>query len=382
MTAPVTARLYGRVFAPDDLGMRLVTIADERIVAIEPTQAPPDDAINMPGSIIVPGFVDLQLNGAFGEDFSDESADLGVVCGALPRHGVTSFLPTVVSSAPERYAGCLANLARSDRPSEARVLGVHLEGPFISPAHAGTHDRDMLRAPDRAEARAWLDAGNVRIVTLAPELPGALDLIGELAQAGVVVAAGHTGASWPETERAAAAGIRLGTHIFNAMRPLHHRDPGIVGFLLASEIPVSVIADGRHMTLETLSVIAAAKGVGGLIGITDGLAGLGMPPGEFLLAGQRVISDGTVAALPNGTLSGSVLPLPRMVANLNAAGLAPEEAVRAVTETPAQLLGVNDRIGTLRPGSLADLVVLDAEWQPLVTFVGGVLAWRAEREAA
>ena len=370
-------RLYGRVYAPDDLGMRVVSLDGGRVAGIDTVDEAPDDAITFPDAIIAPGFIDIQVNGAFGEDFSSPTANVRVACRTLVRHGVTGFLPTLVSAPADRYAACLRNLAVRDGAGEARVLGVHIEGPFISPAYAGTHDRAVLRNPDRNETDAWLEAGTVRIVTLAPELPGAIDLIKELTRAGIVVAAGHTGATWSEADRAAAAGIRLGTHLFNAMRPIHHRDPGIVGYLLASEIPVSVIADGRHIAPETLRVVAAAKGVGGIIGVTDAVAGLGMPRGEHTLAGRRVISDGTVAALPDGTLSGSVLPLPRMVANLAAAGIAPEEAVRAVTETPARLLGMND-IGTLRPGALADLVMLDPHWQPRATFIGGVLAWSSD----
>jgi N-acetylglucosamine-6-phosphate deacetylase len=376
---PADHRLFGQVYAPDDLGTNVVELAGDRIVSIEPADTPPDGARGVP--IIAPGFIDMQINGAFGHDFSDPGADLEVVCRALPRYGVTAFLPTVISSARDRYAPCLANLARAPHAGEALVLGIHLEGPFISPDHAGTHDRDVLRPPDADEAREWLGWGDVRVVTLAPELPGALGLIAELSRAGVVVAGGHTGATWAEAQRAADAGMRLGTHLFNAMRPLHHRDPGIAGFLLASEIPVSVIADGRHLALETLSLLSAVKKRGGLITITDALAGLGMPPGDFVLAGRRVISDGTAASLPDGTLSGSVLPLPRMVANLITAGWTPSAAVRAATATPAQLLGMVGEIGEVRAGARADLVVLDAEWRPLTTYVGGVCAWSAEIDA-
>jgi N-acetylglucosamine-6-phosphate deacetylase len=375
----VRHRLFGRLFAPDDLGMNVVAMAGDRIVGIEPADEAPDGAVSVP--IIAPGLIDIQINGAFGQDFSDPAADVASVCTSLLRFGVTAFLPTVISSPVDRYGPCLANLARSPRAGEARVLGVHLEGPFISPDHAGTHDRDVLRAPDGEEARAWLDAGEVRLVTLAPELPGALDLVAELSRAGVVVAGGHSGATWAQAQRAADAGMRLGTHLFNAMRPLHHRDPGIVGFLLASEIPVSVIADGRHLALETLSLVSAAKEIDGLITITDGLAGLGLPPGDFVLAGRRIISDGTAASLPDGTLSGSVLPMPRMIANLVSAGLAPSAAVRAATAGPARLLGMGGEIGEIRVGARADLAVLDAEWQPLATYIGGERAWSTEAAA-
>ena len=294
---------------------------------------------------------------------------------------MTGFLPTVISSPTDRYGPCLSNLAREPRAGEARVLGVHLEGPFINPDHAGIHDRDVIRLPDADEARAWLATGKVRIVTLAPELPGAPDLIAELSHAGVVVAGGHSGATWAEAAHGAEAGLRLGTHVFNAMRPLHHRDPGIAGFLLGSRIPVSVIADGRHLALETVGLISAIKERDALIAITDAVAGLGSPPGETFLGGRRITSDGTVAALPDGTLAGSVLPLPRMVANLAAAGLTPSAAVRAATTSPARVLGLDGEIGEVRVGGRADLVVLDPAWRPTLTYIGGVRAWSAETDA-
>jgi N-acetylglucosamine-6-phosphate deacetylase len=374
---PNGRRLFGRVLGPDDLGTNVVTIEGDRIASIEPAETAPEDARSVP--IIAPGFIDLQINGAFGQDFADPDADLALVCRSLPRHGVTAFVPTVVSSRRDRYAACLENLGRAQRTGEATVLGVHLEGPFINPDHAGAHDRAALRPPDRDEARAWRDAGNVRIVTLAPELPGALDVVGDLSAAGVVVAGGHSGASWAEAASAAAAGMRLGTHLFNAMRPLHHRDPGIVGFLLASEIPVSVIADGRHLARETLALVAGVKGADQVIAVTDALAALGDAqgdvPGEQTLGGRRVISDGAVASLPDGTIAGSVMPMWRMVANLVEVGVSHSAAVRAATANPARLLGMDAEIGAVRVGARADLAVLDDELRPIATYIGGELAW-------
>jgi N-acetylglucosamine-6-phosphate deacetylase len=376
-------RLFGRVLAPDDLGLAVVEVETGRISALSAASEAPDDAIGGPDALVVPGFIDLQLNGAFGHDFSDPSADVAAVCAALPRHGVTAFLPTVISSPPERYRPCLANLATTRRPDatapgRSRVLGVHLEGPFLAREQVGTHDPAATRPPDLTEALGWLDAGSVRLVTLAPELPGALPLIAALAGRGVVVAAGHSGASWAEAEAGMRAGIRLGTHLFNAMRPFHHRDPGIAGFLLASDLPVSVIGDGRHIVPETLRLVARAKGPERLVCVTDALAGLGMPPGSYVIAGRRVVTDGTVAGLADGTLSGSVTPLPRMVANLVAAGIPAADAVRAVTANPARVLGLDAELGHIRIGAPADLVVLDADWSVRATFVGGTSAWRAE----
>lgn len=377
--------LFGRLLAPDDRGMCVVRVADGRVAAIEPAAAPPPEAIGDRASRIIPGLIDIQVNGAFGHDFSDPAADLPFVARALPGLGVTTFLPTVITSRPERTLRSLkaleAGRARLDA-SAARVPGVHLEGPFLAPAYRGTHDPAVIRAPDLAEALSWLDAAAVRIVTMAPELPGALAVLKALDAQKVRVAIGHSGATWDEAAAAADAGAALGTHLFNAMRPFHHRDPGVAGFLLASGLPVSVIADGRHLALETVALVARAVGPRRLITITDALAGLGMRRGPFMLAGEAVHSDGTVAHRADGTLSGSVLPLPLALRNLVAAGISEPDAVRTATSNPAQLLGLSAELGQVAVGRPADLVVLDEAWSVTAALVGGELARGAAAVAA
>ncbi len=370
-------RLFGRTYAPDDLGTCVVTVDEGRVAAIEPTSTPPPDALGSDRSIITPGLVDLQLNGAFGHDFSDPSADLAAVAGALPSTGVTAFLPTVISSPPERYAACLANLRRPVLRDAARVLGVHLEGPFLAPEHAGTHEPSALRPPDVQEALGWLQHGDVRLVTLAPELPGALDCIRALDERGVLVAAGHSGATWAQAQRAMEAGLRMGTHLFNGMRQMHHRDPGLAGWLLAAPVPVSLICDGAHVALETVRWVAAAKGPDQLIIVTDGLAALGMPPGRYRLAGQGIVSDGTVARRPDGTLSGSALPMDHVLGGLVASGIDPSLAVRAATRDPARVLGQASDLGSIAVGRRADLVLLDDSWRVRATLIEGQVAFAA-----
>jgi len=363
--------LIGRVLAPDDLGVRLVTIDDGRITAIGDPGDSVQGALGGPEAWIVPGLVDIQLNGAFGVDFSDPTADLGRAAAALPSTGVTAFMPTVVSSPPEVYAPCLRNLASPVPPDAARVLGVHFEGPFLAPARRGAHDASALRPPDLGELRSWLDAGDVRIVTLAPELPGAHALIRELVARGVVAAIGHSDATWQEADDAVEAGARLGTHLFNAMSALHHREPGIVGRLLAPGVTVSVIVDGVHLAPETIRLVAMVKAPDELIFVTDGLAALGDPPGTYRLGAGEVVSDGTVARRADGTLSGSVVPMARAVGRLVATGLDPAVAVRAASTTPARLLGLEAELGRLEVGRVADLVLLDPDWHPDLTMVQG-----------
>ncbi len=371
--------LFGRLYAPDDRGLCLVTVESEKITAIEPATVPTQGCLGGPTSRIVPGLLDIQLNGAFGDDFADPAADMERIGRGLPQFGVTGFVPTIVTSPVAAYAPALANLRRAPAAREARPLGVHIEGPFISPQHPGTHDPALLRAPDIAEARAWLDGGDIRYVTLAPELPGALPLISFLASRGVRVAMGHTDATWAEAEAAVAAGAGQATHLFNAMRPLRHRDPGIAGFVLATHVTAGFIADGHHVAFETLRLVARVKGPDEAYLVTDALSGLGLPSGKYRLAGREYISDGTCGRLPDGTLSGSLLPLNRALRNLvDRVGLEPAEAVRLATLNPARALGLDGSLGRIEVGRGADLVLLDDGWEVQATIIGGQLAYRSE----
>ncbi|MHB8958111.1 MAG: N-acetylglucosamine-6-phosphate deacetylase [Candidatus Limnocylindrales bacterium] len=370
--------LFGRLYAPDDRGPSLVRVEDGVIASIDAAAAPTPGAIGHPGARIVPGLLDIQLNGAFGQDFADPAADLGLVGRGLPRFGVTGYVPTVVTSAPGAYGPALANLRRRPELGEARPLGAHLEGPCISPRHPGTHDPALLRAPDIAEARSWLESGDILYVTLAPELPGALALTSFLAGRGVRVSMGHTDATWAEAEAAVAAGASQATHLFNAMRPLRHRDPGVAGLVLATHLPAGVIADGNHLAFEMLRVVARAKGADEVFLVTDGLSGLGLPPGAHRLANREYVSDGTAGRLADGTLSGSLLPLNRALRNLvDRVGLEPAAAVRMATLNPARTLGLDRSIGRIEVGRTADLVLLDESWEVEATVIGGRLAFDA-----
>lgn len=366
-------RLFGRLYAPDDRGTCVVTVRDGRVAAIEGASDAPEGSIGGHGAKILPGLLDIQVNGGYGEDFSNPGADVAAVCLKLPRTGVTGFLPTIITSRADAYAPALANLRGRVVPGGARVLGTHVEGTFLSPQRSGTHDRTLLRAPSVREVDGWLEAGDVRIVTLAPELPDALEVIGHLADRGIVVSMGHSEATWEEARAAAEAGARLGTHLFNAMRPLGHRDPGIVGYFLASHLPVSVIGDGVHLAGATVAIVARIKAPDELVLITDALAGLGMPPGRYALSGIEFITDGICGRLPDGTLSGSLLPLNRALRNLVTFGVDPAAAVRAATLNPARVLGMDDRHGRVEVGRAADLVLVDRDWEVLATLVDGRL---------
>ena len=371
-------RLFGHLYAPDYRGLSLVTVVDGRVATVESATEPTPGALGGFSARILPGLLDMQVNGAFGEDFSDAHAGIEGICRAMPQFGITAFVPTVITSPKSAYPPALANLRRPHQAGEARILGVHIEGPFISPKHAGTHDPAQLRLPDCEEVSSWLSAGDVRLVTLAPELPGALELIQFLVDRGVYVSIGHTDATWDQAEAAVRAGASLATHLFNAMRPFRHRDPGVVGYTLASGLRAGFIADGNHVAFGTMRFVARAKAPEELILVTDALAGLGMPPGRHMLAGREYISDGTCGRLPDGTLSGSLLPLNRALRNLvERVGLDPAIAVQMATLNPARALGLESAYGRVEPGRAGDLVVVDEEWEVLATLVGGIVAFRA-----
>jgi N-acetylglucosamine-6-phosphate deacetylase len=371
-------QLFGHLYDPDDRGRCLVTVERNLVSRIEPAAAPVRGALGSATARIVPGLLDIQVNGAFGDDFADAGARMDLICRQMPRFGVTGFVPTIVTSAAGAYRPAISNLARSAGPGEARTLGIHIEGPYISPKHPGTHDPAQLRLPDVSEASSWLEAGPIAWFTLAPELPGAGDLVRFLVGRGVRVSMGHTDATWDDAARAADAGATMATHLFNAMRPFRHRDPGVAGYALASDLATGFIADGNHIAFETIRLVARVKGPDRLHLITDALAGLGMPPGRYWLAGREYVSDGTCGRLPDGTLSGSLLPMNLALGNLvDKAGLEPALAVRCATLNPARALGLEDRLGRVAIGREADLALLDGDWAVLATVVGGELAYQA-----
>ena len=372
-------RLFGRLFDPDDRGLCLVTVEGSTVTAISTATTAPDDAIGGPDTRILPGLLDIQVNGAFGDDFADPASDIDGIRRRMAQFGVTAFVPTIVTSPADAYAPALAHLTRPRAAGAATVLGAHIEGPYLSPSYHGTHNPALLRAPDRRQALGWLDAGEVRYVTLAPELPGALEVIDLLVRHGVRVAIGHTDATWDQAQAAADAGASLVTHLFNAMRPLRGRDPGVVGHALRSHLSTGFIGDGNHIAFETIGMLARIKGPDELHLVTDALAGLGMPPGRYRLADQEYISDGTAGRLPDGTLSGSLLPLNRSLRNLvDRAGLEPALAVRLATLNPARALGVDHEHGRVAVGRPADLTLVGDDWEVLLTVIGGAVAFRAE----
>jgi len=307
--------------------------------------------------IAVPGFVDLQVNGFGGVDFLDANSDGYRRAGeALLETGVTAYVPTLITSPEEHLLAALAEVP-TGRESP-RILGVHLEGPFLSPRRLGTHVASARRDPDLALLDRLLDGGPVRLMTLAPELPGADALIDRLLERGVVVSLGHSDASAAQARDAFDRGVRTVTHLFNAMRPFLHRDPGIVGAALAApDVVVQIIVDGIHLAAETAEVVWRAAG-GRVALVTDAIAAAGVSEGSYSFGSLDVhVREGVVRG-PDGVLAGSVLTMDEAVRNLHALGVPLADAVAAATSVPARALGLAD-VGRLDVGLPADLVILD-----------------------
>jgi N-acetylglucosamine-6-phosphate deacetylase len=373
----------GSVLAADrDLTPGVVEIEDGRIARVSPGAAPAG-ALAFPDATLIPGLIDLQVNGGAGVDCLRAGAAAYDTLGRyLAATGVTAYLPTIVSAPLDdmRRAGEAAGIAMRRTAATPEILGVHFEGPYLNPLRRGAHRAQDLRTPDAdemAETVRRLD-GALRIVTLAPELEGAETVVRSLAAQGVVVAIGHTDAAFDEVQAAARWGARMVTHLFNAMRGIHHREPGAAGgALVTPSLVLGLIADYAHVHPAVLSLAAHAAGVGRIALVTDAISAAGMGRGSFTLGAQTIdVKDG-VPRLPDGTLAGSVLQLHRAVQNFAAAaGVSRRDAVQAASLTPAKLLGLHRRKGRIAPGMDADLVVLGRDGDVLLTIARGEVAYR------
>jgi N-acetylglucosamine-6-phosphate deacetylase len=335
-------------------------------------------SVDLDGLLIAPGLIDLQVNGAAGHDTTDDPSTIWAVGEAVAATGVTAFLPTIIT-APEGRIAEAVRIVAAGPPAGYRgatVLGLHLEGPFLSPQRYGAHDPVHLRRPDAAFAAGWSREEGIAIVTIAPELPGALDLIGELTARGIVVSIGHSDATLDEAKAGIEAGASYSTHLFNAMPPLDHRNPGIAAAVLAdARVTVGVIPDTIHVHPTVLDLAYRIAEMDRLSIVTDAMAALGMPPGTFRLGGRDVTVDETGCRLPGGLLAGSNLRLDDGVRNLAAAtGRGIEMAVAAATTVPARLLGLTDR-GRIAAGARADFTIATPEFEAAGTIVGGRLVW-------
>jgi len=336
-----------------------VRIGGGRVAAVE---AGVPDRSDRHGAVIVPGFVDIHCHGGGGASF--DSADAGECARAAGFHrerGTTTLVASLVTAAPgdlERRAAVLSELA-----ADGVVAGIHYEGPFLSAARKGAHDPALLRDPEPAMVERLLRVPHVRMMTIAPELDGGLDALRRVRDAGAIAAVGHTDATYEVTREAVGAGARVATHLFNGMRPLHHREPGpILALLDAPDVVVELIGDGVHLHPAVVAHIARAKGFSGATLVTDAIAAAGMSDGAYELGGLDVeVRDGVARLSDGGSIAGSTATAASVFRRaVRASGLGLAEAVRLASTTPAALLGLDDR-GAIAPGLRADLLILDED---------------------
>ncbi|GAC1327566.1 MAG: N-acetylglucosamine-6-phosphate deacetylase [Chloroflexota bacterium] len=360
MSATAVRSLWGRVLTDgQEIGPVRVELARDRIGSVRSAKNPEAGDLVIERGWIAPGFIDLQVNGAGGVDLT-ATDDLDRVAGVLAARGITAFCPTVVSSPRSLVVERIAAYRARSRRGGAASLGAHIEGPFLNAAHRGVHEPSALRDATGEEIDAWLEAGPPRIVTLAPERSGSTAAIAQLRAAGVVVSLGHSDADAETTDAALDLGAQMATHLFNAMPPLHHRAPGLVGALLASRARLGVIADGVHLDRLIVDLVIRRAGAARVVLVSDCLAAAASPPGPSRLGDQAVMSDGRMVRRADGTLAGSARLLDECVGQVRSwmPDVEPAQVVQMVTDTPARLVGATDR-GRVAPGCVADLVVLD-----------------------
>jgi N-acetylglucosamine-6-phosphate deacetylase len=355
-----------------------VTVLGSRIAAVGPSETQQaDQVVDAAGCSVLPGFIDLQVNGAIGVDLTSRPEGIGDVAAFFVECGVTSFMPTVISSSATDIARAIQVMGRwTHGPDAARSLGLHLEGPFLNPQRAGAHPKHQLREPSVAEVQSWTSDAGVGMVTIAPELPHALEVIELLAANGVTVCAGHTAADASAMSAGIDAGVRGVTHLFNAMGPISARVPGpAVTTLTDPGLIAGLIVDGIHVDPAMVRLAWRALGPNQIMLVTDAISALGLPYGAYAVGDTAVVVDDRGARTAGDVLAGSVLRFDQAVRNLiKFTGCTLADASIAASATPARLVGRDD-IGRIAPGCIADLVLLDESNHVVVTVVDGQVAY-------
>jgi N-acetylglucosamine-6-phosphate deacetylase len=376
----------GRAFTPTaEIADAGILLRDGVIDGVGPREAltlPSGGAeLSARDKIAVPGFVDVHIHGAGGRDVMEGSAEaLTAVTRMVAGHGTTSMVATTVTASPDDTLRSIEGIAsyicsqHEGGDARAEILGLHFEGPFISPARRGVHPAEWIKLPNADLLGRFLHAagGNARILTIAPELLGAAPCIEAARKAGMVVALGHTDATYEQARAAIARGAHHAVHVYNAMRPFSHRDSGVIGAVLTSpEVSAELIADGVHVDEAAMRLLLQAKGAGGVVLISDGISATGMPDGNYMLGGFEVTVSGGVCRNAEGKLAGSTLTLDRALRNIVGLGAALGDAVRMLTANPASVLGLEFKKGSLRVAADGDIVLLDENLYVNQVFVRG-----------
>ncbi|MBQ7924520.1 MAG: N-acetylglucosamine-6-phosphate deacetylase [Clostridia bacterium] len=344
------------------------------------------EIIDLPdNAIVLPGFIDQHVHGAGGSDGMDGTVeDIAIIAKTLAQEGTTSFLVTTMTQSKENILKAMRAVKEyreSDKKDGARVVGIHLEGPFIAAAHKGAQPLEYVAKPDIAVFDEYNAAsGNaIKIVTLAPEVEGADELIKHLAKNGVVASIGHTGAKFADVEKAVSAGAKNVTHTYNAQSALHHREIGVVGSaMLVNELNCELIADTIHVSVPAMRLLVKNKFTDKISLITDAMRAKGIPDGESELGGQKVFVKNGEARLADGTLAGSVLRMNRAIENIvTKVGVTLEQAVDYATINPAKMLGIDNEAGSIKVGKRADFTVLNDKYDVILTVCGGEIVYKA-----
>ena len=371
------------LFTPESVGPGSVLVEGAKIAAVyrigEPV--PAVESLDLSGAALGPGLIDVHTHGADAVELMDGGDAAAHLARFYVRHGVTAFLPATLTESYEAIAGAVESVRQAMREPAggARVLGIHLEGPFVSPQRLGAQSPEYCIPPlsDSVERLIEIAGDVAKVVALAPEQEGGIEAIARFVECGVIVSLGHTVATAEQALDAFAAGARQVTHLFNGMKPLHHRDPGVVGAALTTKgVMAEIIADGVHMVPMTIRLALAAKGVDEVLLITDSMAATGCEDGEYMLGPMKVYVRNGEARLEAGNVAGSTLTLERAVTNVarwTDAGLA--GAWQMASLNPARQLRLDDRMGRILPGYDADLTALDASGRVVMTMVGGQVAY-------
>lgn len=336
---------------------------------------------NFDDCYVMPGFVDIHIHGAVGYDVMDANPE-GIVKIAefLATHGVTSFLPTTTTLDIDTTLKAISSVetARNLNKNGAKILDIHLEGPFINPKHKGAQNEKFIIEPTREVLDKLTSSGLVRLITIAPEISGAIDAIRFLKERGIYVSLGHSDATYEDTIRAIAVGASQVTHLFNGMRPFHHREPGIIGASLSEDaLKCQIIADGIHLHFSSIKVVYKAKGYSNVILISDSMSATGLADGDYELGGLNVTVKSGAPRLPDGRLAGSTLTLDLAVKNMVTKGLIPLAFVSEMaSRVPAESIG-ETAIGSFSYGKKADVVVLDRYFRVIRTYIDGKVVYES-----
>ncbi len=375
--------INGKILTPSPLPKDFgVLIEEDRIKQVAPISKLPSNVpvIDAMGNWVIPGLIDIHIHGSSGADTMDHDLDAYITLSRfLASKGVTSFLPTTVTASNQEILAVIEKTRRYQQQiTGARLLGLHLEGPYLQAQYRGAQIESHLRAAQPEEYLPWLKTGVVKLMTVAPEIDGVMDLIRTGISMGVKFAIGHSNASYETVLKAVDQGLNQSTHTFNAMPPLHHREPGVLGAVLTDDrIYAQVIADGVHLHPAIVKLLFRMKGVGKTVLITDAMRATGMPDGRYQLGEQPVTVEDGIVRTDSGALGGSTLILNDALRNSAVfTGLAWQDLLPSATSVPAESLNLKDEIGVIQPGSFADIVIMDEQLSPHLTLISGKIAYK------